>query len=121
LKEVAHYKNELQTNEMKVDEIKRDASKDKYDVKRFEDILNESYNMVPDSTKRLQAAMEDLSSYLTNNNTALDPLGPWYQTAKLLLQDNQNSTTETQSSSTPISISHAIETRLDDLVDGEAF
>jgi hypothetical protein len=69
-------------NEKKVDEIKRDISKDIYDVRRYEDILNESCMMVPDASKRLQLAIADLSSYISNNNHILDISGSWYETAQ---------------------------------------
>jgi hypothetical protein len=32
--------------------MKEDATKDSYDIKRFQAVLNESYMMIPDSTKR---------------------------------------------------------------------
>jgi tubulin-specific chaperone A len=120
LKEVEHYKDEVISNEKKVDEIKNDVSKDMYDVRRYEDILNESYMMVPDASKRLQLAITDLSSYVANNNHILDTSGSWYQTAQTILLDNQNSVRDNHFRAT-ISAEQMLETRVDDIADGEAF
>ncbi len=110
-------------NEEKVDEMKRDASKDIYDVKRYEDILNESYMMVPDASKRLQVALADLSSYISNKNSALDSSASWYQTAQEIVQQqgSPNDVVEADYNVTSNSTHHVLETRIDDLVDGEAF
>lgn len=116
MKEVKHYKDEVLVSEMKVDEIKRDASKDKYDVKRYEDILNESYMMVPDASKRLQSAIADLASYISNSNSLLDSSGSWYQTAQIILQDNHNAVVDTDWNTKQV-----LETCTDDLADGESF
>lgn len=121
LKEVEHYKNELELSERKVEEIKRDSSKDIYDVRRYEDILNESYMMVPDALKRLQLAIADLSSFISNNNTLLENSGSWYQTAQAILVDNQDAVIDKQYGVTSNSTISFLETRVDDLADGEAF
>jgi tubulin-specific chaperone A len=125
LKELAYYKDEVKTNEMKVDEMKRDTSKDMYDVKRYEEILNESYMMVPDTTKRLQTAINDLLSYTTNNKTVLDPTGTWYQTAQTILLDNQTMVSEYEyipnNFDTTDPVTSVVETCVDNLADGEAF
>ena len=116
LKEVKHYEDEVLINEQKVSEIKRDASKDKYDVKRYEEILNESYMMVPDASKRLQAAIADLSSHISNNNSLLDCSGSWYQAAQIILRDNQDGFVDTDWNTKPV-----LETCLDNLAHGESF
>jgi tubulin-specific chaperone A len=123
LKEVEHYKDEVKVNERKVDEMKRDASKDVYDVKRYEDILNESYMMVPDATKRLEAAITDLCSYISNMNSALDSSGTWYQAAQEIVQQQgcPNDVVEADYNMMSNSTHHVLETRIDDLADGEAF
>jgi Tubulin binding cofactor A len=111
-------------NEMKVDEMKRDTSKDMYDVKRYEEILNESYMMVSDTSKRLQCAIDDLSTFMTNNETTLDLTGAWYQTAQTILLDNQNGLTESipnQKRGIPDPVIPVVKTCVDNLEDGEAF
>jgi hypothetical protein len=85
-------------------------------VKRYEEILNESYMIVPDASKRLQSAIADLSSYISNNNSLLDISGPWYQTAQIILQDNHSAVVDTDCNTEPV-----LETCLDDLPDGESF
>lgn len=121
LKEFEHYKDEVVMNEKKVDEMKRDTSKDIYDVRRYEDILKESYTMVPDSSKRLQLAIADLSAYIANNDHLLDLSGAWYQTAQAILLGNQNAVVDKQYSTTSYATNAVPETRIDDLAEGEAF
>jgi tubulin-specific chaperone A len=121
MKEVEHYKDEAVVNAMKVDEMKRDVSKDKYDIRRYEDILNESYMMIPDATKRLQLAIDDLSSCISNNRQRLDISGIWYQTAQTILRDHQNFAGDNQSRETSYATEQIIETRIEDLAEGEAF
>jgi tubulin-specific chaperone A len=121
LKEVEHYKDEVVMNEKKVDEMKRDTSKDIYDVRRFEDILNESCMMVPDSSKRLQLAIADLSTYIANNNHLIDSSGSWYQAAQAILLGNKNAVVNMEHRVTSYTTYPVPETRVDDLAEGEAF
>uniref|UniRef100_A0A7S2W3S2 Tubulin-specific chaperone A n=1 Tax=Rhizochromulina marina TaxID=1034831 RepID=A0A7S2W3S2_9STRA len=58
-KEVAFYHREAEENEARVQKFK-DAGKDIHDVKKAEEVLEESYMMIPDSKNRLQKAVEDL-------------------------------------------------------------
>lgn len=88
VKELQFYKEELQSNEKQLEGIKKDATKDRYDVQRFQDIVNESLRMVPDATKRLQVAIEDLSLFLSTYSAALDTKGSWYETAQQILASN---------------------------------
>ena len=108
-------------NEKKVDEMKCDVTKDIYDVRRYEDILNESYMMVPDASKRLQLAITDLSSYVSTNDHLLDLSGSWYPTAQAILLDNQNAVVDKQYGVTSYTTNSVLETRIDDLADGEVF
>lgn len=123
LKEVAHYKDEVRANEIKLDAIKRDSSKDRYDIKRYEELLNESYIMVPDSSKRLQLSISDLSSYIKCNESLFDREGSWFQTAHIILQEHgQNATTNRcDQHDPPNAVTPVVETCVDDLADGEAF
>jgi hypothetical protein len=63
-KEVSAYEKEVVDNTAKLEDMKNDSTKDEYDVKRFEGVLQESLMMVPDSKIRLQKSIEDLSLFL---------------------------------------------------------
>jgi len=58
-KEVAAYELEVTTNEARIQKM-RDDGKDIYDIRKQEEVLQESYMMVPDSKTRLEAVMEEL-------------------------------------------------------------
>jgi tubulin-specific chaperone A len=59
-KEVAYYEKEVKENEEKLQGMK-EAKKDAYDIKKFEEVLGESYMMIPDSKARFQQSLEELS------------------------------------------------------------
>lgn len=59
IKEVAAYEKEVVTNEARIQKM-RDEDKDPYDIRKQEEVLQESYMMVPDSKARLEAAIEEL-------------------------------------------------------------
>lgn len=101
----------MQENEDILKEMKNDATKDQYDVKRFEQVLAESYMMVPDSKKRLHLAINDLAEFLQDQNS-LDKGGEWYVQADKILNDS------------PISLdgSHiGVRTNVEDLAENETF
>jgi tubulin-specific chaperone A len=58
-KEVAAYEKEAKDNEGRVQKMKDDG-KDEYDIKKQEEVLQESYMMIPDSKNRLEQAVEKL-------------------------------------------------------------
>lgn len=89
-KEVAYYEEEVIENEAKLKDMQHDSSKDKYDVKRFEQVLSESYMMVPDSKKRLQYALDDLSDFIRDHDE-LDKNGEWFALAEQILNSLTNS------------------------------
>ena len=62
-KEVESYEKEVLVNEAKVQKMK-DEEKDSYDIKKQEEVLQESYMMIPDSKGRLDTAIEGLQSCL---------------------------------------------------------
>jgi tubulin-specific chaperone A len=109
MKEHAYYLKEVKENEEKLDEIKADASKDAYDIKRFQQVLDESYMMVPDSKRRLDESIQDLVQFLESNSSDLKS-SDWYGQAEEIIK--QNAIEEGPA---------ATETNIDDLVDGEAF
>ncbi len=63
VKEVAAYEKEATEQEAKVAGMKAEG-KDPYDIKKQEEVLQESYMMIPDSKARLAAAVEDLKAFL---------------------------------------------------------
>jgi hypothetical protein len=107
-------------NERILQEMKEDATKDSYDIKRFQAVLNESYMMIPDSTKRLQQTADDLAEFLAQQQQQqqVDPTGEWYQTAQDFLKEHQTAATSSEKSDkqdTPET------TNVDDLAPDEAF
>lgn len=89
--------------------MKADPNKDEYDVKRFQQVLDESHMMVPDSKRRLNESLQDLEHLLEASNNDLKS-SEWYCQARDIL--NQNAI-EGEAVTT--------ETNIDELVDGEAF
>lgn len=61
VKEVDAYEKEVVTNTDKVQKM-RDEDKDEYDIRKFEEVLQESLMMIPDSKGRLETALGNLSS-----------------------------------------------------------
>jgi tubulin-specific chaperone A len=103
---VAYYEKEVKENENKLQGMKENK-KDAYDIKKFEEVLGESYMMIPDSKARFQTSLEELSLFI-DGNPGLQ--GEWISAAKSVLEEHGNST------NTPAS-----ETNVDDLTEGEAF
>jgi len=58
-KEVASYEKEVETNEARVQKM-RDEGKDPYDIRKQEEVLQESYMMIPDSKARLESTLVEL-------------------------------------------------------------
>lgn len=113
IKEVAFYKTEVKENEAKLAEMKA-QNQDPYDIKKFEEVLGESYMMVPDSTARLEDTLSDLAAYIESSDiTEEHKSNEWYKMALELVANHQN-TNQDQSDTVE-------ETRVDDLAEGEAF
>jgi tubulin-specific chaperone A len=111
LKEVSYYEQEVKDNEKQLEEMKEDATKDSYDIKRFAQVLSESYMMIPDSKKRLRESLCDLSVFVRENE--VDKGGEWYTEAvKILVEHGNIGNNSTQD---------LIETRVDNLADNEDF
>jgi Tubulin binding cofactor A len=120
LKEVAYYEVEVKENEAKLAEMKLQSDKDQYDIKQFEHVLGESYMMVPDATRRLQTALDDLADFVahytteTRDDSVVDAnKEEWFVTAKLLLKENHAMNNSERGG--------IVATCVDDLADGEAF
>lgn len=123
-KEVAYYKKEALENKRIFEEMKEDATKDSYDIKRFQSVLNESYMMIPDSTRRLQQSADDLAEFLSQQQLQqqVDPAGEWYRTAEECLKEHHAATTATTASSEKSDKQDIPETtNVDDLAPDEAF
>ena len=71
LKEVGYYRIEVLENEAKLQTMEKEG-KDPYDRKKFKEVLGESLMMIPDSERRLQASLEDLSLFLDTNDSLDD-------------------------------------------------
>ncbi|CAL5209973.1 unnamed protein product [Lathyrus oleraceus] len=63
VKELDSYEKEVLRESAKTADMK-DKGADPYDIKQQENVLAESRMMVPDSRKRLEAALEDLKGTL---------------------------------------------------------
>ena len=63
MKEVAYYEKEVLENEAKLEEMKA-KNQDKYDIKKFQEVLDESYMMIPDSKSRLAKVLEEMEGFL---------------------------------------------------------
>jgi len=114
LKEVNYYQKEVQENEVKLQQMK-DDNRDPYDVKKFAEVLDESYMMVPDSEARLAQAVHELRDFLEEETSKLDPKGEWFTTAESLLKENG------ASGKGPSVDAIVPETKVEDLAEGEAF
>lgn len=93
----------------------KDDNRDPYDVKKFAEVLDESYMMVPDSEARLAQAVHELRDFLEEETSKLDPKGEWFTTAESLLKENG------ASGKGPSVDAIVPETKVEDLAEGEAF
>lgn len=80
-----YYKKEVKENEAKLEAMKEEQ-KDAYDIKKFEEVLGESYMMVPDSENRFKKSLEDLSQFLKSDEFQGDDTSGWETTAKEILK-----------------------------------
>lgn len=114
VKEVAYYKDEVNENEEKLKAMEA-ANEDPYDIKKFKEVLDESYMMIPDSSARLKQSLQDLASYVKSSEVTDEyKSNEWYTQANELL-DQQRSRYYEEADDT------VEETKVEDLKDGEAF
>ena len=64
VKEAAYYVDEVHENETKLQQMKN-SNDDKYDIKKFQEVLAESHMMIPDSINRRDNALVDLKDYVS--------------------------------------------------------
>mmetsp|Transcript_20554 Transcript_20554/g.56740 ORF Transcript_20554/g.56740 Transcript_20554/m.56740 type:complete len:139 (+) Transcript_20554:117-533(+) len=113
-KELDYYIQEVQDNEQQLDDMKHDASKDPYDIRRFAQVVDESKMMVPDAQRRLRIAVEDLQSFLTSSSTIPDD-SEWKGPAEeILLRESTAAMGNDEPGEAPV-------TNVEDLAEGEAF
>lgn len=86
-KEVSYYKKEVQENEDKLSNMKEKGS-DPYDVKKFQEVLDESYMMIPDSRARFEKGLDELHSFMKSNEEILANDGDWISIARDFLNEN---------------------------------
>jgi hypothetical protein len=94
----------------------RNSNKDPYDIKRFEQVLAESLMMVPDSSKRLQLAFDELSTFVAENAQNVDSTGEWWITANALLNEHGKMNVRFSEDDDKVA-----ETNVDDIGDDEVF
>ena len=119
-KEVDYYIQELIDNEKQLHDM-TENNKDPYDIKKFEEVVGESRMMVPDSQKRLAAAIVDLKQFMEQEKvttTASDD-GEWIKAARKVLE--QEAADQEEGSSSTAIMDQAPSTNVDNLGKGEAF
>lgn len=111
---MSYYKEEVKENEEKLAGMKAN-NKDPYDIKKFEEVLGESYMMVPDSSARLKQALQDLAAYVMESPEVTEELhsNEWYIKATELLEKERDRYEEGND--------QVEETKVDDIQDGEVF
>ena len=106
IKEAAYYKNEAKDNEAKLAKMKEEG-RDPYDVKKFQEVLNESYMMIPDSEQRLKKCVSDLGLLVESQSWSNE--SEWLPKAKEILKQYQEQEDAVD------------ETKVDSLKEGEVF
>lgn len=118
--EADYYKMEVKENEIKLAKM-RSAGRDPYDIKKFEEVLDESYMMIPDSEARLRRSIGALQLFLTQHSVILQKSSSeWMELATqiVLKQNNGDSKHEMAESQ---SIQDVEVTNVNDLMEGEIF
>jgi tubulin-specific chaperone A len=117
--EAAYYKVEARENETKLAKMRSDG-RDPYDIKKFEEVLDESYMMIPDSEDRFQRNVLDLQSFVTKHATVLQQSSSeWIETANQFLRDHNSNNSKNDTASKLVQ--DVVVTNVDDLMEGEAF
>lgn len=110
--------------------MKKDETKDPYDIKKFGEVVGESQMMIPDSLNRFQKSLEDLKNFISNNEKVLDIESEIFVASSTLI-DKYDTTNKNNSSNDGIDSSGSSsngkdddkveETNVEDLQEGEAF
>ncbi|KAG7344165.1 tubulin binding cofactor A [Nitzschia inconspicua] len=118
-KEVTYYQKEVTENEEKLEEMKK-QNKNPFDIKKFQEVLDESHMMVPDSQRRFEEALRDLRTFLESINEEDETVtsSEWYQPAMELIKGMDGGITQ----DIAIADDAVVEvTDVSNLQDGEAF
>ncbi|XP_057305547.1 tubulin-specific chaperone A-like [Hydractinia symbiolongicarpus] len=83
-KEKVMYEKEFQQHEEKIETMKKEE-KDEYDIKKMIEVKNESAAMIPDCTRRLQKAQDELAALLEEEKSLAET--EEYKTAESILKD----------------------------------
>lgn len=94
----------------------KDQNKNRFDIKKFGEVLEESHMMIPDSNNRLEQALTDLATYVESAEVKELVENEWYVTALELLKENTNGQTGEN-----IDEDIVEETDVSGLQEGEAF
>ena len=60
--------------------------KDKYDIKKFAEVLDESLMMIPDSQNRYKKSVDELKEFMATYEEELEGDNEWVETAKDILE-----------------------------------
>jgi Tubulin binding cofactor A len=101
--------------------MKHDPMRDKYDIKMFGQVVSESQMMVPDSKKRYEEAISDLSEFMLHSSSTLNMDGEWYHKAKEILDENGVTTSQTNTALDQSNNDIIESTNVDDLSPDEIF
>ena len=114
-------------NESKLASLKEEKW-DPYDIKKFEEVLGESYMMVPDSESRLKKSLEDLDHFLAsdeflnsengNRSGGGESTSAWEQKARNILKESLTKIPQANENSAAFEVK---ETDVSGLKDNEAF
>lgn len=66
----------------------KQEQRDPYDIKKFEEVLDESYMMIPDSEGRLEKSLADLSHFLRTDEYCKNEgqHSEWYDIAQQIIE-----------------------------------
>ena len=100
----------------------KDDNRDPYDIKKFQEVLSESYMMIPDSICRRDKAVADLNDFLgalENEGKISEELNAseWMLEAKKILRESGLAGAHSKEEIG----GKVMETSVDDLKEGEAF
>ena len=108
-------------NESKLSQMKTNNA-DPYDIKKFEEVLGESYMMIPDSDSRLKQSIHELSTFLKDHEEELNvDDSTWFPTAKTVIQQYNNNNNNNNTNNDGNDCNDVIETNVSDLKDDEEF
>ena len=87
--DVTFYQDEVKVNETKLAKMKEEK-RDPYDIKKFEEVLGESYMMIPDSETRNNNGIDELRIFLTTEGSKLEEKVEWMDIAKKIVASGKD-------------------------------